>query len=390
MRILVMLVLVTLGMNTSAQTTNDPLAGWRDGVQIHPVAPEFDGHTIHSYFNTCPESPDGQWVLYFASTTRDAHHGDVCVRHRTSGEQKILARDIHVEDAHRVACQQWAARGKSVVWQGEDTNGWYVAAVDIESGKQRILARDQLAGWGQPDSEEVPLYGLHWRPGEHRGLDLVNVATGTKRTVIAAAEFEKAHADWLKERFADKPVSVFFPIMSPDFERVIFKLATATGDNPRSKHASERLGLIGYSLKEKRFLFIDPRWRHPAWMPDSRHIIQAGCLMFDSNDGSVKSLAKLPRFSGGHPSSCPDGKLLVSDTPMGNYGGVVGDWGVAVLDVQGSDHVFIHRFDQKGGPKSWRKPHPHPVFSADGQRIYFNVSSGRWTKLYVAERATKP
>ena len=30
--------------------------------------------------------------------------------------------------------------------------------------------------------------------------------------------------------------------------------------------------------------------------------------------------------------------------------------------------------------------HPHPVFSPDSQRIYFNVGSDEWTRLYVAER----
>jgi len=38
------------------------------------------------------------------------------------------------------------------------------------------------------------------------------------------------------------------------------------------------------------------------------------------------------------------------------------------------------------GAASWRVSHPHPVFSADGQRIYFNKSNGEFTQLFVAER----
>jgi WD40-like Beta Propeller Repeat len=29
--------------------------------------------------------------------------------------------------------------------------------------------------------------------------------------------------------------------------------------------------------------------------------------------------------------------------------------------------------------------HPHPAFSPDGKRLYFNVSAGQWTRLHVAE-----
>ena len=28
----------------------------------------------------------------------------------------------------------------------------------------------------------------------------------------------------------------------------------------------------------------------------------------------------------------------------------------------------------------------HPVFSADGKRIYFNVNADKWTRLFVAEQ----
>jgi Tol biopolymer transport system component len=72
---------------------------------------------------------------------------------------------------------------------------------------------------------------------------------------------------------------------------------------------------------------------------------------------------------------------------MDVFGGKPTDWGVVVANAQGNDHVVIDQFDNSHGAKSWRVSHPHPVFSPDGQRIYFNVSSGKWTTLYVAEVA---
>jgi hypothetical protein len=47
--------------------------------------------------------------------------------------------------------------------------------------------------------------------------------------------------------------------------------------------------------------------------------------------------------------------------------------------------VLLDRFHNDGGAKSWRRNHPHPAFSADGRRIYYNVSEGSYTTLMVAE-----
>jgi len=45
----------------------------------------------------------------------------------------------------------------------------------------------------------------------------------------------------------------------------------------------------------------------------------------------------------------------------------------------------LHRFDISRGAASWRKNHPHPIFSPDGKRIFFNVNDSDWTRLFVAE-----
>jgi Tol biopolymer transport system component len=55
--------------------------------------------------------------------------------------------------------------------------------------------------------------------------------------------------------------------------------------------------------------------------------------------------------------------------------------------MTGGDHVMIHRFDHARGAKSWRRNDPHPAFSPDGKRIYFNVGATDWTSLHVAESA---
>ena len=75
--------------------------------------------------------------------------------------------------------------------------------------------------------------------------------------------------------------------------------------------------------------------------------------------------------------------------PLGraNFGGQPNEWGVVLADVKGTAQIVIHKFDNSHGAKSWRVSHPHPVFSADGKRIYYNVSDGEFTRLHVAERS---
>ncbi|MBP6782899.1 MAG: hypothetical protein KA152_03875 [Verrucomicrobiales bacterium] len=47
---------------------DDPLAVWSGGVEIAPVSDAAGRHSIHTYYLTNPERPDGKKVLYFTST----------------------------------------------------------------------------------------------------------------------------------------------------------------------------------------------------------------------------------------------------------------------------------------------------------------------------------
>ena len=80
-------------------------------------------------------------------------------------------------------------------------------------------------------------------------------------------------------------------------------------------------------------------------------------------------------------------RTIDTDTTMVRLEGVATDWAVVVADARGTNRVVIHQFANSRSAASWQRSHPHPVFSQDDRRIRFNVSSGPWTQLYVAERA---
>jgi hypothetical protein len=369
----------------------EPIDLWRAGVQVRPVSNQADRHTIHSYYLSNPESPDGSRVLFFASTTPEGEHGDLIVLDRSTGQDTTIARGIDTEDAHRAACQQWISGGRRVAYHDVKDGRWSVHVVDLETLHDRKLADDRQLGFGRAVDDVLPLYGCHWKPDEHRDLELLNAASGEIRTAITTAQVEREHGDWLAKEFAGVPTSIFFPHISPDGQRVFFKIAAPGRDgaanNFKSETASHRQGLLVYDLATKRQLFMSEKWAHPAWHSDSRRIIERGNFFYDlDNGGMVIRLPGLPAMSN-HPSVAPDGKLFVTDGLVDAVGGPKGHWGIAVGDTRGGQFQVLHRFNNSKGAKSWRKNHPHPIFSADGRRIYFNVNETNWTQLYVAEAA---
>jgi hypothetical protein len=314
--------------------------------------------------------------------------GDLCARDRDRGIETILARGISTEDAHRAACQQWVCGGRRVAFHEVREGRWRVVVIDSESGRQLIVVNDRQLGFGQPHGTLLPIYGCHWNPGPHRDLELLDAETGKLVIAVTMAAVREEHANWLRKEFGDRDTSIFFPVLSPDLSRVFFKIAAGVGgDDFRSKQASHRQGLIGFDLERNRFLFQRDTWGHPAWHPDSSRIIEMGNLLLDAVDGSASRIAGVPQLRGSHPSVSPDGRLFVTDGLTESIGGPAGEWAVMVGDLQGTNHVIVHRFDNSHGAKSWRRSHPHPSFSADGHRIYFNVSLGDTTQLHVAEAA---
>jgi hypothetical protein len=373
---------------SSMLPAQDALAPWKGNVRITPVAPDDDRHSIHSYFNVSPESPDGSSVLYYSSGVANGESGDIRIKDRKTGKVRIIASNITTEDAHRVACQQWISGGKRVVFHDFRNDTTAVVCVDLDTGKEKVLAWDRLVWWGASSGDIVPLYGKQWNPGKYPDLQFVNVKTGEITTIVKSEEVRARYPEQIKKEFGDKPISICFPAISPDGTRVFFKIAVAEiapSGNFRSPSNSYRETIVCYDVKAKKFLFIGPRWGHPAWLTDSCRIINYGPVLTDSNTGMDTPIPGVPSFPGSHPSATPDQKLFVTDVDLSKQEKKPGLWGVAVGNLAGGNSTIIHRFDNAHGATTWRHNHPHPVASPDCRRIYFNVNAGPWTRLHVAE-----
>ena len=368
---------------------DDPVAAWSKDVTIKPVSSVAGRHTIHSYYVSNPESPDGKRVLFFTSTHPAGYAGEVRMLERATGKETVLAEEVHTEDAHRVACQQWLSGGKRVAFHEVIDKKWRVVVVDVETLVKTIVAEDHQVGFGRPEGDLLPLYGCHWNPGPFRDLEVWDAATGKTTTMAKISEVEAKYGDWLQKEFASKPCSIFFPVLSPNLKRVFFKISAGNGgDNFMAKTASHRQGIVCYDFDKHACIWQRGQWGHPGWTPDSHHIFEVGNITMDVDQEkfSYTKLKDVPNLRGSHPSVSPDGKLMVTDGMTEPVGGKPNEWGIMVADMNGDQWVLLHSFEQNRGAKSWRRNDPHPAFSADGRRIYYNTSDGEFTRLMVAER----
>lgn len=334
-------------------------------------------------------------MLFYTSTTPEGYYGDIRIRERGSGKETVLARNLDCEDAHRVACQQWVSHGRRVLFHDLRNGEMVAAAVDIHTLKERVLAKGRMVSWGQQDSDWAPIYGTHFQPGPYRNVELLNVATGQIRTLVTAEAVRAAYPEQIEKLYGKKPISTPFGTLSPDERLIFFKLSVMDDTYkplppghlrwPRS-YQSDREGLVCFNIQESRLLFFRRDWGHPAWFPRSTKFINMPNVTIDAYTGTVSPIPNLPKFPGQHLSVSPDGRLFVTDTHLEPFGGAKGEWGVAVCDTRGGNWTMIARFRGDQGAKSWRKNHPHPAFSPDGKRIYYNVNSGEYTQLFVAER----
>jgi hypothetical protein len=313
----------------------------------------------------------------------DAHTGAVCIRHRLTGEERVLAPHVESEDAHRQACQQWADGGRRVVYHSCHEGPWRVYAADPATGATTILAEHCLLGWGQPHSALIPLYGLHWDATSLHDLELLDLHTGRRRTAVTAAALQAAYPEWVARTYGDRPLALFFPILDPGLRRVLFKVASPAGGHFRSPQGSLRHGFFIYDLAQQRFTVQRHDWGHPAWHPTAPRLINVPNVVIDADTAAETLLPLVPRFPGSHPAWHPSGALYVSDTKAAPFTGQDGHWGLAIVRADGLAWRLLDTFDYRGGAASWRPAHPHPSFSADGARLYSNRVAGPWAQLTV-------
>ena len=338
---------------------------------------------IHAYFDVIPESPDGEMVTWFAFDGKPLTAGKVMLAERDgsypvevkgcNGSAHVGARQGWLDEDHiyfsAAGCIYIADRKGKVVDK-------LAGAIDtIHQGSRRGLTHSAcLRGSGGRSPEKKACYRIDIDTGEL--IELLDL----DRAAALLAE----HADLTgvpRETLAFKHTK-----WAPDGRQWIVVL-TNEGYRRKVDSSVPRIKVILAADENGDDLrFIDSFGHHPNWMPDSSGIYAfAGpktVFFWNERGGGKRSMAEPP--CEGHPCVSPNLQWMSTDAcgyPGKDKAAVVlcGIHSGAVEILAEMDYPVVQW--QTGHPPG-RVCHPHPVWSPDGGRLYFNAIEGRMPFLY--------
>ena len=146
---------------TQCPPLSDSLVARWAAATVRPVSAVPERHTFHAYFNVSPESPDGRFVVFFASRERSGERGDIVVLDRESGEERVAAADIATEDAHRAACQQWALGSRFIVYHEPVGARWRVMAWERDTGAMQSVTGVFVLNGGEAEIADSLVLGTY-------------------------------------------------------------------------------------------------------------------------------------------------------------------------------------------------------------------------------------
>ncbi len=264
--------------------------------------------------------------------------------------------------------------------------------VFLHTSVKRCAAETQLAGRigrsGRHDGNSTNVTIASARPHDlYYFMEPRKMIAGEVTTPVTAEQTAAEYGDWIDQKLGSRELTIFFPVVSPDESKVFFKpCIPGGGDSYKGMSVSKRDGKAIYDLANRKFIRLVEQWGHPSWTPDSTGIFEKSNFVLEVESGKT-----LPRYApscfSDHPTVSPDGSVFVTDADVTKRPfGKPGHWAIGIGSTTKDEFVIVDLFDNTKGATSWRHNHPHPAFSADGKRVYYNVNDGPWTRLTVAER----
>lgn len=354
------------------------------------VRPLTTDPAIHTYFDVVPESPDGGHVTWFAFDGKPLTHGRVVVANRDGSDPVNVT---HCRgNAHCGAHQGWldsdhiffAADGQvQVAHRSGRVVQRYDGAVDtIHQASRRALVHSNgiRKAEGTPPKEQA-CYRIDLTDGTM--VDLLDRATAfsliadhVDLTGVDEESMNFQHTKW-----------------SPDGTQwfVVFANEIWRRTHPGVPRVKVILAAAGDGSDLR---FVDSFGHHPNWLPDGSGIYafadggKKTVVRWGDRGGEPAVLARFP--AEGHPCVSPDSRWITSDT---HHWPSPGRGAVLLHDLQSGETQTMHETDCPTVPWQTDHPpamvcHPHPVWSADGQRVYFNAVLNEMPQLCVANLET--
>jgi len=344
-------------------------------VQVveHQVGPDVCS-SIFSFYNTCPESPDGQTIVYVRCKKEPGGRenfepGELWVCDRNlKNHRKVI--DIGGTQAHNGVEAQWVDDHRVAIFD----NG-SVRLIDVNTGKDLLKKNIPADGLGHNPHKNKVLYNVYTEDGRGKqGMYELDCNTLKTRLVLDIETCSKVSLpSFLKPTDIDslKYWRTLHSQYSPDGNKIAFRLDVGSSDNSQ---------LLGICNVDGSGLRVMTKALHFVWY-DNNSIV--GHLQVEPNGEKPKSLAKrltLTRWDlngniveeimtpkGNHLALSPDRRYFVSETFYKTNPVVIKRY----ENGHRENEIEIASFNPY--KVTWeRRFHANPAFSRDGKRIYYS------------------
>ncbi len=399
----------------------EPYRSGKTMGKILKITPD-DGFYVHTYYDICPFSPSGKYVL----VTKLPFQGKSPVMGDLAKVCLIDLEEQTIRTIYTTKCwgfqvganAQWGVNDRFVYTNDILTDRAVCVRIDLETGD--VLAYDGPKYDIAPDascviSPSLELmdytqggYGAPRNPGKSYRLspgaasdegiwktDLVSKETKLFLSLESASKslskpefYEGGTFYFWHSKFNRQNTRIMQVVRCIFPKDVVDRVPEKMGRNP----SVITLDVDGKNIKET---VTEKQWEagghHPNWHPDGEHIVMnlvpfwlgdstlRFCKMkYDGSDFSIMS----NKYEGsGHPSVDITGKYLLSDAYPHEKFANDGEVPIRLIDLEldHEEHICSVFIDVKG-PRC----DSHPVWSRDSKKVCFNGAPGGNRQVFIA------
>lgn len=334
------------------------LAGFTQKQQPEMISPP-DADAVISYFQQCPESPDGKKAAFTLFHPPDSM--EVVIRDMASGMITSVAK-IKGQARHSGTHPVWADN-ETLIYGSPSEYEIYLH--NIKNGKVKQYVGGQISDYSEKNKKLLFINKNKER--EKVGVYMLDFNTNIRKCLVSVQDIAL-----LKDEIGtDNPVGYWridHPYWSPDGNKINFQIKTAKDKSLREHD------YIFYSDENGRDIhFIGRKPMHVQWW-DNRSVfghdwqdkMDYHMRRYDLNGTVLEELSG----PGCHGAVSPNQNWIVTESWYGS------DPIKLFLYKKGETKPAKLLYQQPAvvkGIKFWEvRSHIHPAFSRDGGKVYFN------------------
>ncbi len=342
---------------------------------------------VHRYYDTPCESPDGDRILYFRFDGPIPGPGEVVVAGRDGADPRALAR-VDADCLGHVGAQATWVDRETVSYAADGARASVTVIASLNGGGTREV-RGGIRQF-HPDARRAVVNRAGAAPGDElswKRKTIVESVDCDSGDVLPLLTVEQAAAAHPAGNVDPSRMNLMNTKWSPDGTRLF---AVFTDEIYARHHCEKRTikSLILVNADGSDVRYLGEFTHHPIWSPDGAAVIAhlrnerfgGQDLVSLPLDGSgTRTL--IAGYAGVHSTPNRAGTKVITDAFRSPAEG-----GASILryDLESGEAEVLcsgaHRdFDHNTGC------HPHPQWSADEKRVYFNMADSGSPQLYALE-----